>query len=930
MNNVLFVSFCDREYLTKDSSNKIINTLGHGFLQLPEDPKVWKKALASIYPLTELSLLVCQHSYCNKHGLINTITHNLYSKEHSPEELQKMFSELKSLYPDRDYTDWDRILEHKLESYEPKSEEPKPAPLQNRHSKESTASFDTNGTDALELTTFIENCANQLKDEYPEESDASSTEKPHAEYKILWLDDEIKDDHGLYQLFSEKVHLLHATNVQEASEHLIKDAKQGRPEIMLVIADYFLKEEKDGVYVDQRVQGYDFLLEVSRSDHPARIIALSSMQRHLQSWIAESYGVKYKELPKQVLKINTKEGATYVFNEAIKLANESWMQVVTRPISSSWNEFAPIYGSLIKNPNYENEEKKIVEATEKWLIVYERDGVGPQNVDFKRVSFNKYHDDPKYKKTWKGIQDNFFSQFKKWVEFVETTEVQELEELSECSTKELKKLGALWVKSSAAKNKWITETWENELQLILDQIKKQRETNHTSHLGIQKRIISIDGNDEGFLQQVRSLFIQRRIILYLYLKKNLSSEQIAKSIGVKYGANEGGGMRNYLSGIALQSQELCLNMTWEETNWIDEKLKQDDIAFYQKRYRQALKEMQSEVDRFLSAKENLNPNPGNYSDSRIQFLNVNQVKELLKKITLLLENKKEESDYEDFRAFIGLLNSLKSITEDYIDIPDVLTLRTNINNLGRGETKENIFHTFKKFHEPWLFFGAKKKRWGADFVKENEKRKVLFLAACETDEVKIHENNYSPAFRGLLLDICRKCRAYYRKDNTEESDYVKQRNAIYQAIRIETTEEISKSSQVEFAEVAYKIGTEHSETELSDTGFDYTYDKRDLTPNEIGFLDAKFSEIINLEEVEGRLKIISDETKCNQIYRRYFGMETPEKNYLVAMNDFDSPVNHALDSQTDGVEWYHLREEAQNLDGIYIFVLHVGERDLFL
>lgn len=884
-NKVLFVSFCDREFLSNNSHFSIINTIGHDFMLLPSSPIEWIVKLQNTPDLSDLNLLVCQNSYCNKHGIIDTITHSLYSKSHSPDDYRQMFEDLKKLYPQDNNSASDNTFKQ-LSIDSEKTDNKDNLPYTGQKEKKAEFIHDTPSSYKTSLRTFIENYARSLKDAHPEASETMSKVEPITKYKILWLDDEVTDQHVLYKTFDNHIELLHARTVDEAKKYITEDLELRRPQIMLVIADYFLKEKRDGVLVDQKAQGYDFLLEVSRSDHPAQIVALSSMQRHLQSWIAEHYGVQYKELPKKVLRIDTPEGANYVYNESIQLANETWKKIVTRPISSKWQELAPLYGYHIKNPDYDQEEDKINEEVQEWISAYHSTGQNPGNVDFGRQGFNKFYSDPKYEKDWKGIQDNFFSQFRKWVDFVEkakksgspTPVIDQILASLKVGKKDLKKWGLNWLISSASSD-WITDTWKEELKTIVEQIKRQRESNHSSTEGLLSKIGSLTNYDD-FHATLRSIFIQRRIILYLSMIEKKDKDELAQITGVKYGKN-GSNFRNYLSELGLQLDQPELTMTWEETHWIQQKSSGLNIPSYQKDYRQALEEMELKAGAFLSSLPDLKI--ASIKDKKaVQFLKVDQVKELLKELTDLFHVKKGEEDWEQFQAFIDLLHSLKSVAIDYMHIPDVLSLSTNIDNLNREKHDQgkNIFYTFKQYHAPWLFFGANIRRWGSEGAqKENQNRKDLFLKACSTEEIKI-KKECSDAFMTTLLERCKEIYQYYNSadiKNNGSSPYVKQRQAIYTAL---TNKPLDIVEQKGVSPENQDFQNASVEMVGVDEGFEYTYD-RDLSKDELRILDTIFQKIIPNPHSDQAIPIISEEKKCRAAYQAYMYQSPPDNNRLV-------------------------------------------------
>lgn len=360
-NKILFVSFCDRYFHSNIAKHTIINTIGHDFLRMPKDPNEYILALKNIDNLTDEGLMVCKHSFCSNHGLIDYLTHSLKSKSEATDNyfdyLNKVLIDICSLY---------------------NSEIPKD------FSKKFSVLDKENLSEAI---TFIKNQGEIIKSENPEtDSKNEILTKPLFKYEILWLDDEACENDLLYTTLTNHVLNLkvHLVNTVDKAISILEKDNQKRPKIMLVIVDYVLLEGDKSIKVQQKKQGYQLIKFIANQGYPIKVLVLSSMQRTLQNWLAELYGISIKSIQKQAINIELKSGVNYVIEEALKLANDNWLKLSSLPNSKAWEKnLKATYSQIISHPNYEEIEKRISEGADKWITSFQN-GFLPKKLNISR------------------------------------------------------------------------------------------------------------------------------------------------------------------------------------------------------------------------------------------------------------------------------------------------------------------------------------------------------------------------------------------------------------------------------------------------------------------------------------------------------------------------------------------------------------------
>ncbi len=329
---ILFVSFLSRQQITSDSINSIVNTIGHSFLQLPCSPVEWDKALNLINWLDPLELLDIQENYCDKHGIAHFALHAINSN--IPEasvlhtKLEKTVEDICRLY-NHDKKDIITGLE-KI--------------------------FEKNEKDVgLNAVKFIkQTCEKIIEDQG---GGTQSIEMAKFKWKVLFLDDDIHDNHPLVkELESRNIGVIQSKSVQQAKEKWDLDTDY-HPEIMVIVVDYHLRDD-DGIM--QRDQGYKFITDsLSKIRRPVKIIAYSSMKRNFLFRSLKYYGLRADVFSKIDFPVSDRKKVNYVCDEIIRLGDKNYEALINLPDAAGWESLKQSYIKYINSPYYIAFEKQI-------------------------------------------------------------------------------------------------------------------------------------------------------------------------------------------------------------------------------------------------------------------------------------------------------------------------------------------------------------------------------------------------------------------------------------------------------------------------------------------------------------------------------------------------------------------------------------------
>lgn len=268
---VLFVSFQSLADIF-NAEREILTAIGHDFYHLPALPQDFKTFIAKEFgengttkKLSVMELNDIKSFYCSKEGILQHELHalNIYldynvteaNKEEIYGVLQNTLRRIHNLFL-VDYT----ISEAQF------------AAGYNELSKENIT----------EAVVEIKRIGEDLLKTYSEKTNGvvgGGKTKKDFRWKVLLLDDQINEAHELVQQMKENnIKVICVDNAPEAKNILLKDWKTENS-IMVVIADYRLYENTEGVKRHQKIQGYQFLKDIATSDHLVRLVAFSGLQR---------------------------------------------------------------------------------------------------------------------------------------------------------------------------------------------------------------------------------------------------------------------------------------------------------------------------------------------------------------------------------------------------------------------------------------------------------------------------------------------------------------------------------------------------------------------------------------------------------------------------------------------------------------------------
>lgn len=322
----IFVSFLSRAKVYDDKPGRgIINAVGHRFIRLPFN---WEKleATAKILPLSELEAHDIIFNYCSLDGLVRLLLHTLTGSKvlliNAPEKASQIKAKIRQVI----------IRIHQVF---------------NKDAGLALMAFDSqfveidlyNIAEAIRMVegvglNLIEYCCAE-----PEE--LQRRPKANGDWKLLVLDDELTEEHTLFRRLTER-------NVSFVLSHTVEEARRlvrQEPLMSLVVSDYRLEQEEEGVKVHQEIQGYHFLQELSQEKpNYTRLVALSSLPRRFLMESFKHFGMRVDIFSKRDYFENDAT-IELLCNELVELGNENAAVIARGPriAAETWQYFEPFY-----------------------------------------------------------------------------------------------------------------------------------------------------------------------------------------------------------------------------------------------------------------------------------------------------------------------------------------------------------------------------------------------------------------------------------------------------------------------------------------------------------------------------------------------------------------------------------------------------------
>ncbi|MCC6448485.1 MAG: hypothetical protein IT215_07355 [Chitinophagaceae bacterium] len=349
---ILFTSFLPLNKLF-NSEREILTAIGHGFIQLPATPKEFTNYLKShftdkngkIQKLSVMEMNDIKSFYCSKEGILS---HELHALNHY---LNFNITE------DNHDTTYTELLQTIKRVHDLFLVDATHAEMEFQIAF--TKLIQENISNAV---SHIVRIGNELLKTYGEkEESTSSIEKLDGKYrwKVLFLDDQIDKEHDLVkQMNANKIQVICVDNANDAEDELKKNWKKDNT-IMVVIADYRLFENINGIKHHQKIQGYQFLKNIASSDQLVRLVAFSGLQRKFLLNIFKHYNIR-TEVKSKTDYLNSKETRQLFCEEIIELAEENWEAIESLPtkcagfekyLKDAYKEFRlhPFYNKMEHN-----------------------------------------------------------------------------------------------------------------------------------------------------------------------------------------------------------------------------------------------------------------------------------------------------------------------------------------------------------------------------------------------------------------------------------------------------------------------------------------------------------------------------------------------------------------------------------------------------
>lgn len=377
---VLFMSFQPLSLLFS-ADREILTAIGHRFIQLPIIPQELTTYIQSNSDdgngipkrLSAMELSDIKSFYCDKEGILS---HELHALSH--------FLNLR--ITDANHSEiYDDLLQvinrvHSLFLLDASSAE-----LAFR------VAFPKMSRDNIgHAVSQIVRIGNDLLETYGNADSNAPATKGIAEefrWRVLLLDDQIDREHELVkQMEASGIHVICVDNADDATDQLLSDWKKDNT-IMVVIADYRLFENINGVKHHQKIQGYQFLKDIATSDHLIRLVAFSGLQR---KFLLNSF--KYYNIRTEVKSKNdylpSKETRQLFCKEIIELAEENWDAIEALPHPpGGFKSLIEGYMDFRRHPNYLKMENNISSTAEVLIQQIEQQMQVGDEIRINRIEF---------------------------------------------------------------------------------------------------------------------------------------------------------------------------------------------------------------------------------------------------------------------------------------------------------------------------------------------------------------------------------------------------------------------------------------------------------------------------------------------------------------------------------------------------------------
>lgn len=362
---VIFISFFSRrQILQRKPVHEIIRTVGHRFIRLPADPDLLQKELQEAAPLTQLELKDILLMSCRPDDIAAAQIHNLRSladklqtngDEYAAAALESCIRTIHALFQEP----CEEFVEIFRKSFFPAGE------------RTIEDAIDEVASRAAALIREHRKAGGQI---FAEQQD--------KKWQVLLLDDELDKNSLLVKELLTKAGIkTRCVSNAEDAMRLLDEDDELRGKISVIVTDYRLNEkDEDGLSVQQRVQGYRFLRDVSERYYAKVISAVvySGMPRQFLLDNLNNFNIKTEKYSKMDFRVNDPRAINYLVSRIAELGEQNYKAMLALPLGNAgWKKHLHKHYLNYRNlPGYEIAEREVCEFCTKWVTDF-RSGKSP-------------------------------------------------------------------------------------------------------------------------------------------------------------------------------------------------------------------------------------------------------------------------------------------------------------------------------------------------------------------------------------------------------------------------------------------------------------------------------------------------------------------------------------------------------------------------
>jgi len=219
--------------------------------------------------------------------------------------------------------------------------------------------------------SFIKSKGDALIEKYNKSAgSAVNTDGERKPWKLLILDDEINESTDLVKMLHKQVDVICVSSADEALKTL-NDDNELRGKIPVVLTDYRLYKEEDGMLVQQNKQGYTFLHDVADT-YKGRLISAvvySGMPRQFLLETFKTYKIRTEIYSKIDFRLNDDGALNFLVSRILEIGDLNYESMMALPCGNSgWdNHLNPEYIKFRQLSNYEILERDICDYCTEWV-----------------------------------------------------------------------------------------------------------------------------------------------------------------------------------------------------------------------------------------------------------------------------------------------------------------------------------------------------------------------------------------------------------------------------------------------------------------------------------------------------------------------------------------------------------------------------------